>query len=314
MRRDARVRLLCQQKQGVAHARNAGISRSAGEFIAPLDADDLWLTHKIACQVEAIQTAPDVGCIMTLCCGIDVEGKVIWYPRAREGYEGFALPALILENPSGCASSPLFRRRSVEEVGGYDASLAARGAQGCEDLKLLLAVAERYHVALLNEPLTGYRQVPGGMSSSRWTMLKSFDLVLNDLREHQTELPNTFFRWGRCGICVWLAAKAATERAGFDLVRFTGLAFTSDGRMAFYLLSRLALRMIGRLAMTSLLLPAVREPFADDHYSSRKLSRTGIVARLATHHRRRALQAYLASREPRLLCVSGDELSKPPVA
>src|SRR5882724_12888422 len=46
--RDLRVRLLHQQNQGVASARNFAIRESLGTLIAPLDADDLWHPEKIA--------------------------------------------------------------------------------------------------------------------------------------------------------------------------------------------------------------------------------------------------------------------------
>lgn len=49
---DSRVRLLCQSNQGVAAARNRAIRDSEGQFIAPLDADDLWFTRKLERQVQ----------------------------------------------------------------------------------------------------------------------------------------------------------------------------------------------------------------------------------------------------------------------
>src|SRR5947207_3624272 len=42
VQRDARVQLIVQKNAGVAAARNRAIAASRGEFIAPLDADDLW--------------------------------------------------------------------------------------------------------------------------------------------------------------------------------------------------------------------------------------------------------------------------------
>ena len=46
--RDKRVRLLKNDKIGVATARNYGIGKAQGELIAPLDGDDLWHPRKIA--------------------------------------------------------------------------------------------------------------------------------------------------------------------------------------------------------------------------------------------------------------------------
>src|SRR4051812_12704913 len=51
---DARVRLISQPNRGVAHARNCAIAEAQGEFIAPLDADDLWHPKKIERQIAAI--------------------------------------------------------------------------------------------------------------------------------------------------------------------------------------------------------------------------------------------------------------------
>src|SRR6476660_9248867 len=44
---DSRARLTSQKNRGVASARNRAIDESKGEFIAPLDADDLWHAQKI---------------------------------------------------------------------------------------------------------------------------------------------------------------------------------------------------------------------------------------------------------------------------
>ena len=47
-----RIRVIAQPNAGVAASRNNGAAASSGEFVAFLDADDLWAPDKIAAQVE----------------------------------------------------------------------------------------------------------------------------------------------------------------------------------------------------------------------------------------------------------------------
>ena len=52
------VTLVKQANQGVSMARNSGIQATHGDWIAFLDADDLWLPEKLASQWSAIQANP----------------------------------------------------------------------------------------------------------------------------------------------------------------------------------------------------------------------------------------------------------------
>ena len=58
--------VLCirQPNQGAGAARNTGLAHSHGEFIAFLDADDLWVPHKTSWQVNFLLTHPEVDCLM----------------------------------------------------------------------------------------------------------------------------------------------------------------------------------------------------------------------------------------------------------
>lgn len=228
MAADHRVRLIRQANGGVAAARNRGIAESRGSCIAPLDADDLWHPRKLELQLDAMRRSPRIGCVTTWCCSIDVEGRILWEPVDGARCQGYVLPALILEHFAGCASSPLIRRRCVLEAGGYDETLLQRNAQGCEDYKLLLAIAEQHEFAVIPWALTGYRQVPDSMSSSLWTMLRSHDLVMAEVRARHPEIPAKIFRWSRSGICTWLATRAALANARGDMVRLLGHSIRSD--------------------------------------------------------------------------------------
>src|ERR1700722_1513540 len=56
-RTEGRIPLFRQCNRGVALARNTALAQAKGEFVAPLDADDVWHPQNIALQVAALQKA-----------------------------------------------------------------------------------------------------------------------------------------------------------------------------------------------------------------------------------------------------------------
>jgi glycosyltransferase involved in cell wall biosynthesis len=56
---DHRIRLLQKPNGGLASARNNGIAHAGGEFIAPIDADDLWHPEKIRKQMAVMRDRGD---------------------------------------------------------------------------------------------------------------------------------------------------------------------------------------------------------------------------------------------------------------
>jgi glycosyltransferase involved in cell wall biosynthesis len=60
----AGIRYVHQHNQGLAAARNTGLSLANGEFLAYLDDDDLIPSHKLRRQAEYLVANPDVGCVL----------------------------------------------------------------------------------------------------------------------------------------------------------------------------------------------------------------------------------------------------------
>lgn len=145
---------------GPARPRNVGIRVARGSVIAFLDADDVWLPHKLEAQVAKLQH-PDVGLVYA-----DME---IWEEgrRHEETFfaqatprEGDVLVPLLAGNfvPT---STVLVRRRLVEEVGGFDEHPELHGV---EDYHLWLRLAARsVRFAFVPHPLARYREVHGSL-------------------------------------------------------------------------------------------------------------------------------------------------------
>ncbi len=200
---DRRVRLIRQANGGVAAARNTGIDAATGELVAPIDADDLWQPHKIERQLQVMAAGGEpVGLVYCWSAVIDARGRVTGRD-GRPGHRGRVIPQLLYGNFVGNGSCALMRKDALLAAGGFDPTLRARGAQGCEDWQLYLTIAESHQFALVGEELVGYRRLAGAMSGDIAQMLRSDALVRAEFRERYPQY-GTQLDWGRRFYINWL--------------------------------------------------------------------------------------------------------------
>lgn len=204
---DPRVRYVRKDNGGVASARNRGIAEAKGEFVATLDADDLWYPTKLERQLERFeQSGPETALVYAWCCWVDDHGTITGSaPPTR--LEGSILPEMCLGNVIISGSNALIRREALVAAGGFDESLRFRGGQGCEDWKLYLLIAERYKIAMVPEYQVGYRVCPGSMSDDFEQMMRSRRLVEAEFNSTHPELARQFAR-GRIILARSLALRA----------------------------------------------------------------------------------------------------------
>jgi glycosyltransferase involved in cell wall biosynthesis len=141
-----KIRCIRQEHSGVSRARNLGISRSGGEWIAFLDSDDLWLPGKLREQMKFFSDHPQ-----TLLCQTDEiwirNGRRVNPRKYHKKPSGHCFP-LLLERCLVSPSAVVVHRRVFDTVGLFDESLPA-----CEDYDLWLRIGCRFPVELVEKPL-----------------------------------------------------------------------------------------------------------------------------------------------------------------
>lgn len=170
---DPRIRLISQKNQGLAGARNTGIANACSEYLAFLDADDLWEPTKLEKQVQILEENPEVGLVYTWVAYIDENGQSTGRVFKNQE-EGDVWKKLTEHNIVECGSVALVRRSCFETCGDFDRNLRSFG----EDWDMWLRIASRYPFKVVKEPLVYYRQLSSSASKNWAAMEQSFEMVM----------------------------------------------------------------------------------------------------------------------------------------
>jgi glycosyltransferase involved in cell wall biosynthesis len=164
---DPRIQLLRGNRGGASQARNRGITAAQGEFLAFLDADDLWTADKLQSQLDALAATPgsDVVYCWTDC--IDVTGQFI-RPGSHTLWSGDVYEPMLLDDFIGTSSNILLRRSVLEKIGFFDETL-----KNAQDTDLWLRLAQQYQFAVVPKPKVLYRISQGSLSSNLLSLEKS---------------------------------------------------------------------------------------------------------------------------------------------
>ena len=136
-----------EKNSGPSAARNAGILRARGEFVAFLDDDDLFLPEKIERQVSymAAKSADFCGCGSWL--RRFYENGYAFDVTPPDGLDVFK--AAIKREQTYSTCTLMIRRRTLIEVGMFDTEF-----RGLEDPELVMRLSLRYRFGIVEEVLT----------------------------------------------------------------------------------------------------------------------------------------------------------------
>jgi glycosyltransferase involved in cell wall biosynthesis len=130
---DPRIAYLAlPSNQGGAAARNTGIRRARGEFVAFLDSDDLWLPDKLARQIDGLRRlGPRCGLSYTWLACVDDDG--VETLRIHPEIDGDCFQQMLVSNFIGSFSNLVVRRDLLLEAGGLDEAF-----RSCQDWDLFI--------------------------------------------------------------------------------------------------------------------------------------------------------------------------------
>jgi len=87
--RDSRVLYHRQANAGISAARNAGLARTSGDYVALLDSDDEWMPWKLELQLGCMRAHPEVGMTWTDMIAVGPEGEVVSQAYLRQMYSAY---------------------------------------------------------------------------------------------------------------------------------------------------------------------------------------------------------------------------------
>ncbi len=114
----SRIKYLYQENQGVAAARNKGIKIAQGKLIAFLDADDLFLPHKLQQQVALCLANPHVGMVISGWQLTNEQSEIIKNVELWHDLPNLDLRTWLYWKPV-LPSATMIRRQWLEKVGGF---------------------------------------------------------------------------------------------------------------------------------------------------------------------------------------------------
>jgi glycosyltransferase involved in cell wall biosynthesis len=198
---DPRVKYLHQANKGQAFAKNAGLNVSRSDYVAFLDADDMWMPDKLALQLPLFCESGNIGVVYSRHVPMNENDEVCGSVEHRL-YRGHVTEQLFVENfvPFGTA---VVRRECFKALGGFREDIR----MGI-DYDLWLRFSTQFMFDYVDRPLLKYRVWSGQMSNnSRGRYLNAIGIMKKFLEAYpgvvgesvQKEAwAHTYVRFGRC--------------------------------------------------------------------------------------------------------------------
>jgi glycosyltransferase involved in cell wall biosynthesis len=187
---ESRILYLKQASKGPASARNTGIRRAQGKYVAFLDGDDYWAPEHLAMQIRMLEQEPGLELAYCDCVLIKDEKAYTHAFRLQPQAARVSLESLLSEESAISTSSTVVSRAAIVSAGLFDESFVR-----CEDFDMWLRLAYRgVRMNFHSDAPVYHRMNSAGLSANRTAMIQDLIRVYQksvstmDLSEEQRQI------------------------------------------------------------------------------------------------------------------------------
>lgn len=221
---DSRIQIIRQKNRGLAGARNTGIRHARGEYLAFLDADDLWLSNKIEKHIAHLESCQELGVSFSRSAFIDEKGNP-WGMYQMSKLKDITPLDLLCRTPIGNGSAAVFRRKVFEGIkfldnlyGSTEDFYFDENFRESEDVEcwLRIAIQTNWKIEGIPQALTLYRVNSSGLSANLNKKLESWKKLIEKVRSYA---PERVVQWEKPAMAYhfrYLARRAVTLYAGTE--------------------------------------------------------------------------------------------------
>ncbi len=216
----------------LGEARNLGLKKCNGEYLAFLDTDDIWLPNKLEKQIKLLDNNKNLQMCYSGAIWIDEEGKEInqYLPKAKTG-SVFANNLIRYE----VNMQSVFIRNNIN-------ILFNNSMEFSPDYDLFMRIISKYKIGVIEEPLVKYRKLSNSLTSKkidRWAI--EVEKTLNTIFRNNPSLKDKYpieysLAYAKVGYyyAQYYASIDDIKKARLSLYKYR---FTSKSYLFLYLLS-----------------------------------------------------------------------------
>jgi glycosyltransferase involved in cell wall biosynthesis len=240
---DPRIKIVQQSNRGLPGARNTGIRHAEGDYIAFLDADDLWLPTKLEKHVRHFEESPHIGVSFSYSAFIDDDGEPTGLYQIPRKITKLTPSYVLCRNPVGNGSAAVIRRKAFEAIKFqdtlygevedfyFDERLRFEKADATDlECWTRIAATTAWQLEGISEVLTLYRINTSGLSANALIQYQAIEKVIEKSCAASPATLGAYEGLAKAYYMRYVARRAVTLRDGELAVKMMNRSLQQDWR------------------------------------------------------------------------------------